>query len=368
MGFNICKITSVIFKATCVIITAAMIGFWAYEYQKNEDVSLIEYNSIDSMKEVVYPELTICINEPFVAKTFLGFGGNVTVKEYHKFLKGVKRYQNDERLKSIRFPNATIDIFDYLQHPIVIEKRDGTFENESYTCTTSHKCRFVELRNSFNGFWSGTFHRCYSISVKQKFSKTIWGIGFAFDLNLKGILDQMAWQNSNGNVFVVMNYPHQFLRNDGNFQLVSQAESEGTPMNWFLIKNMEVLRRRNKGTSCINDWEHYDDFVLSSHLERAGCNNPYQTGNNITCATQKQIVGARYEFADVTNNYNVPCQEMSNIVYDYQKVVYNTTNAGFNFRVIYPEKMKIISQARSVDFHTLIGNIGGYIGLFLGMF
>ena len=131
---------------------------------------------------------------------------------------------------------------------------------------------------------------------------------------------------------------------------------------------MEVLRRRNKGTSCVNDWEYYDDFVLSSHLERAGCNNPYQTGNNITCATQKQIVGARYEFADVTNSYNVPCQEMSNIVYDYQKVVYNTTNAGFNFRVIYPEKMKIISQARSVDFHTLIGNIGGYIGLFLGMF
>ena len=99
MKSNNCEITTVIFKAMCVIITAAMIGFWAYEYQKNEDVSHIEYSSIDSMKEVVYPELTICINKPFIAKNFLGFGGTVTFKEYHRFLKGVERYQKNERLK-----------------------------------------------------------------------------------------------------------------------------------------------------------------------------------------------------------------------------------------------------------------------------
>ena len=72
-------------------------------------------------------------------------------------------------------------------------------------------------------------------------------MAFAFDINLKGILDQMTWQQLNGNVFVVMNYPHQFLRNDANFQFVLQAEPEGNPMDFFLIKNMEVLRRRNKG-------------------------------------------------------------------------------------------------------------------------
>ena len=34
--------------------------------------------------------------------------------------------------------------------------------------------------------------------------------------------------------------------------------------------------------------------------------------------------------------------------------------------VSYPDKMTIISQTQAVDFHSLIGNIGGYIGLFLG--
>ena len=32
----------------------------------------------------------------------------------------------------------------------------------------------------------------------------------------------------------------------------------------------------------------------------------------------------------------------------------------------YPEEVKIITQSQDVDVHSLIGNIGGYLGLFLG--
>ena len=34
--------------------------------------------------------------------------------------------------------------------------------------------------------------------------------------------------------------------------------------------------------------------------------------------------------------------------------------------VLYPEEVKLITQSKEVDVHALIGNIGGYIGLFLG--
>ena len=32
----------------------------------------------------------------------------------------------------------------------------------------------------------------------------------------------------------------------------------------------------------------------------------------------------------------------------------------------YPNEVKIVTQSRAVTFDALIGNIGGYIGLFLG--
>ena len=38
----------------------------------------------------------------------------------------------------------------------------------------------------------------------------------------------------------------------------------------------------------------------------------------------------------------------------------------FTIYVFFPLKGKTITQSQEVDVHTLIGNIGGYIGLFLG--
>ena len=32
----------------------------------------------------------------------------------------------------------------------------------------------------------------------------------------------------------------------------------------------------------------------------------------------------------------------------------------------YPDEFKVIMQSKEVDIHSLIGNIGGYLGLFLG--
>ena len=345
-----------------------MIGFWANKYQKNEDVSVIEYKSIDSMDVMVYTELTICIARLFAAKTLREV--NVTYKEYQKYLKGIKPYQKDKRLESIPFVNATIDVFDYLQYPISIVKRDGTFAKETHTCISSLKCRFVELRSSYNGFWGGVYHRCYSIGVKQKFSKTVKHLAISFDLSLMEMLKQMTWKPY---AYVIINYPYQLLRYDGIFQPVFQTEPNGVISGLFTFSNIEVLQRRKKGASCVSDWQHYDDLVLSKHLETVGCANPYQNGNNITCDTQKEKEKAKYKFEINKDKYKYhtdPCQELTNVKYGLEKNIFSVfkNDTSLHFGISYPDKMKIISQARSVDFHALIGNIGGYIGLFLGIF
>ena len=63
-----------------------------------------------------------------------------------------------------------------------------------------------------------------------------------------------------------------------------------------------------------------------------------------------------------------PCQEMPYIDYKHSmiKTYYNATEYLLWF--YYPHKTKFIAQSQDVDAHSLIGNIGGYIGLFLGKF
>ena len=60
-----------------------------------------------------------------------------------------------------------------------------------------------------------------------------------------------------------------------------------------------------------------------------------------------------------------PCQQMPRIDFDLDQGK-SDLKGVLVIGVGYPEQVKIITQSRAVDFNALIGNIGGYIGLFLG--
>ena len=68
-----------------------------------------------------------------------------------------------------------------------------------------------------------------------------------------------------------------------------------------------------------------------------------------------------------SGKFGVPCQEMPNIEFEHFTLKTTSQNV-YHIKIAYPEKGKVITQLQEVDVHSLIGNIGGYIGLFLGKF
>ena len=65
--------------------------------------------------------------------------------------------------------------------------------------------------------------------------------------------------------------------------------------------------------------------------------------------------------------YPRPCQELSNVVFTSTSVRNPSEVQRPRLYVSFPDRIKTITQFKSVGVHDLIGNIGGYIGLFLGM-
>ena len=134
-----------------------------------------------------------------------------------------------------------------------------------------------------------------------------------------------------------------------------------------------MLKRRNKGTEpCLSDWRSYDDIILESHMEKVGCRAPYQKPfkNLSICRSVDEIKSSVFNgHALAQEVFDVPCQEMPDFNYKhlfyYRKVAENETNVS-KIVVQFPQRGKIISQSRAIDGQTLIGNIGGYIGLLLG--
>ena len=58
----------------------------------------------------------------------------------------------------------------------------------------------------------------------------------------------------------------------------------------------------------------------------------------------------------------------------YKQTAYNTPNNSwggpdwFWYSLTPPKKIKLIDQVKAVDIQTVIGNAGGYVGLFLGKY
>ena len=138
----------------------------------------------------------------------------------------------------------------------------------------------------------------------------------------------------------------------------------------FDIRSVEILKRRNKRKEpCMKEWKYLDELSLKRHIEGIGCTAPYQEPYKQfpVCSTKKKIKESKYELSNIRNKYNYPpCQGMSKIDFELMDG-FPPIDDLFMFTIVYPEQVKIITQSRAVDGHSLIGNIGGYIGLFLGM-
>ena len=169
--------------------------------------------------------------------------------------------------------------------------------------------------------------------------------------------------------FVVFSYPQQLIKFSEAIQYIWPNRYSVPSMDGFLITSIEVLKRRNKHNDpCLVDWKHLDDLVLHKHLSSVGCSAPYQKTHFPVCTAQEKVNESKYEATEVRNKYYPdPCQEISNIIYNFQNVPFISNESSCAMTVLYPDKMKIVTQNQLVDFQVLIGNIGGYIGLFLGM-
>ena len=79
----------------------------------------------------------------------------------------------------------------------------------------------------------------------------------------------------------------------------------------------------------------------------------------------EDIKKSKLDFYMLEKQYQIkPCLRISKHL-DYYRIGKVDQN-WLTFGIEYPKEVKVISQSKEVDGHALIGNIGGYIGLFLG--
>ena len=352
-----------IFKFLCITAAGFMIGYWILIFYTNKDLTLIDYKAIEDVKDLIYPQPSICFVTPFINNQLLNVSDNERYNHpYLRFLEGDGNY---ELYKSINYSQVTPNLGNYFKWLMFFWK-PGKSQIKTY-CSNIRECPYLKFKNHYNGFWSTYFMKCFSIEIDSEYIRDIRQFYVAFNSEFRNVLNQVL------QTVVFFFHPNQFLRPREEPKFIWRKEDNFSNSEMFQITSLELLKRRNKHNGkCLSDWNEYDDLVLKLFLKSVSCKPPYIKENSTNlCETEDSFQKARYNgwnFAK-KNAILYPCQEMSLISYKHDFYPNGDETRDLHlFSVSYPPTIKIIKQSQAVDVHSLIGNIGGYIGLFLGKF
>ena len=251
------------------------------------------------------------------------------------------------------------------------------WKNESIYLNTTQSVVHTEVYSGFYGSLSkNKFLKCFSINLKKNIHHYIRRIRFNYDLSRM----ISEWHpestkarrfNTNLAAHVKIHYPGQFFLGDTPIFFGIHQKSDYYAV---FIKELEVLKRRNtRSKKCLKDTNAFDSMVVDEHISSKRCRAPYLILNKKgpVCNTAGKMKDGllRYEEASLTSIAK-PCHRISKIKTNDKKEEskFPSSSKIWYFRIQFPREIKVITQSKEIDIHSLIGNIGGYIGLFLGKF
>ena len=332
-----------------------MIGYWLYKFViEDRDVGVVDYKLMENAKDVEYPIPSLCFLDPFIEKNFKNFGSSINRTSYKSYLKG--EFYNDE-LAKVDYENVTLNL-------------DDSFLFAEVRLSNASNKRKIQLkhRTIFNGIiYEEDFFKCFAPELNKNDIENVRKIEFYY--RKQGIIEDLHSVRGNASkVWISIHYPGQFLLAI-NKKARHSLQLYNNYSNLVKIASIELLKSRKKRShDCMENWRWFDEMVLHKHITTIGCRSPYHLPYKDfpLCDNTDDIRRSAYKFEKVRMvYYPKACWRISKLDHFWFK--FNSSiNSYWSIKVHYPEDVKIVTQSKEVDGHVLIGNIGGYIGLFLG--
>ena len=350
-----------LFKCLCIIATLLLVVMWIQRYLLDEDTSVIESRSYLDTEDDLIPVMSMCFKESFNDELFERFGENITGLDYEKYLLG---NSFDKRMLMIDYEKVSMNISDFVLSHVVAYK-NGSDVRDDWSGKS-----WKPLYHTHTWINWGQFVKCFGIEI---IDKDVYNIKLYMKREIFPDTIRPQW----GGFAVLFHYPNQMI--SSIHTITRQWGPRDKASNYvmdFNIKGMEVSLHRYKESrhNCIQDWRNFDNIILREHVKSIGCKQPYQLKGFRwpLCDTKEKMKQA--EFPEKPEGLP-PCREIESIAYQMAE-----SEAGKNgecaefchdwFAVVYrilKPRFKMIVQKKEVDFQSLVGYVGGYTGIFLGI-
>ena len=350
----------------CTIATIGLVVWCVYNHYLDEDLSLIETKSFGEKENYILPSTSICFSDPFLPGR--NIKNNHSSNQYKKFLLGT--YWN-ETLLELDFESITTKLENHFLGYIVFWK------NLTYQRFEPNNTFVKNPQISYIGPYLLWIIKCYSFEIPND---ALW-----FGIRLKRNIFPNSIRQSFYKFGVNFHYPGQFVKSVGSMR--SHWPSQGGEKTSFDMMLMKIttfditLRRNTRQRPCNKEWKNDDQHVFKKFLGPLGCRAPYQNwiSDLPICNSKKKMAESNFPLMEKRDKkINEPCQSAERIEFEYQEIapesernIFTTVfprreNSFFLMTTTKSPRFNVLISKQAYDFQSLIGNSGGYIGLFLG--
>ena len=303
---------NMIFHFICVLVTIILSTKCVYQYFLNENISLVEYQSFQEHGQSGYPSLSFCVVNPFLEEELRKYGVGINTSSYINFLKGSLW---DQRMANIDYDNVTISLNDFLDyqstHPSWIAFSNGS---ASILPLSNH----VSLR--------GDTLKCFSIDVPFIKNELLLGFGMSIRSSIfatRSRPSRVQLSKLEG-FFVSFHFPKQMLiaSNSWKYKWKPRSNMDKYVMN-FNVKAITVVnKRKQSGSSCIDDMTGYDQYVKDSMIKSKGCKPSYwKTNLDVEVCSQSKVkfftTDKIFMRLHIDSNDIPPCSFIEHVDYEY---------------------------------------------------
>ena len=378
-----------IFDVICLLVTLALVIRCIYNYQLDEDTSQVEYKTFHAKKGYIYPSFSICFRQPIIYSKVKQQVGNELGKRnrYQEFLEG-NVWEKD--FLRINYDNVTTNLAEHLM-VVKVELQNSTFlywkklndysNNNFEVRRKDAKGNYTDMEELTKDMKSTTNPPKMYVSSRSPLEKC-----FAVDMpfiphepivKLKLKFNQAIFHNSRERIkpdkkqfYVVFHYPEQRILNSFTAQStwISSFNKSDNYVRSIYVGYVEVLKRRNKANYPCHA-SRSDKHAIERAVKEIGCRPRYikLESHEKVCTSAENTTAFENELHKKEScHQKTPACESIKSMYDWYKEM-DRPNRGrrkvsLSFYFV-DDYFKVITYLKAYSTESLIGNIGGYIGM-----
>ena len=372
------------FRLICLLLTVLLFGYCSWKYIQNESTSLVDFRTYYDTENDIYPSITLCFIEGdeeqsiYIAEKLRNDHNIENITKYTSFLKGEHW---DANLTKIDYDDVTIHLKNYVKSisiradsptatPLYYWHGDNWNDNLLSKVIPSKKRLINDATFPFYTSFRSAHNKCFSCDISKLIIARIEErLLSSFEIKFNSQEMPKTFLSYH------MHYPNQYIRSSSlQLEWGKKIGIINGDDKTFWIDIVEVIRRRNTiQKPCDVNSEKNDDTILLNAIKNAGCKPPHFSIDldYPICSSKTGMRKTHIEKFDVPNltflkSLVPPCNQVQAISYTPQGVKIENKSSPELMFIYNSGSYKEIRHVRSFDIENLVGNIGGYIGMFLG--